>query len=72
VRSILRDEDAILTISSLMEDHYGIEDISLSLPTIINGSGVEKVLNLPLDDTEEKDFIKSADTLKNIAKDLDI
>ncbi|MGM0502893.1 MAG: L-lactate dehydrogenase [Bacillota bacterium] len=72
VRSILRDENSILTISSLMAGHYGIEDICLSLPTIVNSSGVNKILNLPLNETEKEAFIQSAETLKDIAANLDI
>ena len=72
VRSILRDENSVLTISSLMEGNYGINDIALSLPTIVNSSGVEKVLNLPLNQEEETAFKKSAEQLKEIAQNLDL
>ena len=70
VRGILRDENSILTISSYMNGHYGIKDICLSLPTIVNANGVEKVLNLPLNQEEEEAFIDSGEKLKEIADDL--
>ena len=72
VRSILRDENSILTISSLMEGQYGVENICLSLPTIVDSAGVEQVLNLPLNKDEEQAFKKSANKLKDIAQDLDL
>ena len=72
VRSILRDENSILTISSLMEGQYGINDICLSLPTIVDSAGVEQVLSLPLNKDEEEAFQKSAQKLKEIASDLDL
>lgn len=72
VRSILRDENSILSISSYLDGQYGVEDICLSLPTILNSNGVKQVLNLPLATEEEKGFIKSAQKLKSIVTDLDL
>ncbi len=71
-RAILRDENAVLTVSSLMEGYYGVENMSLSLPTIINSKGIERVLELPLSEKEEKDFKDSAQKLKENIKELDI
>jgi L-lactate dehydrogenase len=71
-RAILRDENAVLTVSSLMEGYYGVEDISLSLPTLINSNGIERVLELPLAEKEEKAFKDSAEHLKENIKELDI
>ena len=72
VRAILRDENAVLTISSLMQGQYGIEDICLSLPTIVNNSGVRRVLNLPLNSEEKKSFLESATALQEIISNLDL
>ncbi|RAK11210.1 L-lactate dehydrogenase [Halanaerobium saccharolyticum] len=71
-RAILRDENAVLTVSSLMEGYYGVENMSLSLPTIINSKGIERVLELPLSEKEEKEFKDSAQHLKENIKELDI
>lgn len=71
-RSILKDENSVLTVSSLMKGNYGIEDISLSLPAIINSKGIEKVLELPLAPREEKAFKESAQHLKNNFAELEI
>lgn len=70
-RAILRDENAVLTVSSLMEGYYGIEDISLSLPAIINSDGIERVLELPLSQKEEEEFKKSAEHLKENFQELE-
>ena len=70
VESIIRDENAILTVSSLLQDYYGVDDICLSVPTIVNRDGVREVLKLPLADGEIMKLQSSASTLKNIAKSL--
>ena len=71
-RAILRDENAVLTVSSLMEGYYGVEDMSLSLPTLINSDGIERVLELPLSEKEEKAFKESAKHLKENIEELNI
>jgi len=70
--SILRDENSILTISSMVSGLYGIEDICLSLPCIINENGRTQILGLPLDDMELNALRQSAFTLKEIIKNLEI
>jgi len=68
-RAILRDENAVLTVSSIMKGYYGVNDLSLSLPTLVNANGIEKVLELPLSPEEEKAFKDSAAEIrKNIDK----
>jgi L-lactate dehydrogenase len=46
VASILRDQNTVLTVSSLMNDYYGVSDVCLSMPTIVNRSGIQEVLRL--------------------------
>jgi len=72
VESILRDENAILTASSLLQNYYGVSDICLSVPSIVNSEGIRSVLKLPLSKTELESFRKSASTLKEIANSLKI
>jgi len=72
VESIIRDENAILAVSSLQHDYYGVSDVCLSVPSIVNSDGVSQVLKLPLDDSEVKMFQKSASVLKDVINSLDI
>lgn len=72
VEAILRDENAILPVSSLMNGYYGVEDVCLSLPSIVNGKGIRKVLELPLTEDEIRGFRHSADTLKSFLAQLKI
>lgn len=71
VEAILRDQHTILSVSSLVEDYYGISDICFSLPTVISRDGIERVLHLPLDEQEQKQLHKSAEVLKRTIASLD-
>ncbi|MFC1576576.1 L-lactate dehydrogenase [Candidatus Omnitrophota bacterium] len=68
VGSILRDENSVLPVSTLIKDYYGINDVCLSIPSIVNKNGVKNFLRLKLSPVEEEQFKHSADTLKNIIK----
>ena len=68
VEAIMRDENVVLSISSLMQGYYGVEDVCLSLPTLINAKGVVKVLELPLNEQEKQGFRRSAGILKGWLK----
>lgn len=72
VEVILRNENSIITVSSLLEGQYGLNDVCLSLPTVVNRKGIGRVLDLPISETEKKLLIKSGNTLKDIIKILSI
>ena len=68
VGSIIRDQNTVLTVSTLLSDYYGITDVCLSMPTIVNRAGGQEILRLELEPEEEAMLRKSADVLKaNIA-----
>jgi L-lactate dehydrogenase len=64
VGAILRDEHAVLTVSSLAPDSMELGEVSLSLPTIITRDGVARVVSVPLDESERQALKASAETLK--------
>lgn len=72
VESILRDENAVLTVSSLLQNYYEVSDMCLSVPSIVNKEGVKAALRLPLSESEQVSFRKSAAMLKEIAVSLNM
>ncbi|MDD4972131.1 MAG: L-lactate dehydrogenase [Paludibacter sp.] len=63
-KSILRNENSILPVSTLITDYYGISDVCISIPSIVNISGVEQYVRLDLSPEEVELFKHSANTLK--------
>lgn len=72
VEAIIRDENSILTISSLLNGEYNINDIYLGTPCILGASGVKKVLEVPLNEEELHELTLSANTLKDHLKNIPI
>lgn len=70
VEAIYRNENSILTVSSILDGEYGIHDIALSVPTIIGKNGIVNTFNMPLDESEKAKLIHSANTLKQMCKNL--
>jgi L-lactate dehydrogenase len=68
VEAIIRDENSVLPVSNLIEDYYGIGDICLSMPSIVNSTGVKSFLRLKLSGTEQAQLKRSADSLKEVLK----
>lgn len=72
VQSILRDRASILTVSSLIENFYGIEEVCLSLPSVVDRQGVNRIVNLSLHETEIQQLQKSAQVLQAAIAQLEL
>lgn len=66
-QAISTDENAIMTVSSFHENVEGVKDVCLSLPTIINKKGIEKVIYPRLSDEEHALLRISAQKLKDFS-----
>jgi L-lactate dehydrogenase len=64
VEAIVRDQSTVLSATSLLTGQYGLSDLCLSLPTVINRRGVSRVLELELSDNEREQLTRSASVLK--------
>ena len=67
--AIVRNEKSILPVSSLMTGEYGLNDVVLSIPAVVDETGVQKVIPIELNDEELTKLKDSANILKDIAKD---
>lgn len=72
VESIWRNQHSVLPVSSLLEGQYGMEDVCLSLPTIVGREGVVQVLELPLEEEEIDGLRRSAEVLKDVAQSIGV
>jgi len=68
VEAMLRDQNTILTVSTEMTGQFGISDICLSLPSIVDHGGVEGVLMPALNEEELAALRRSAEVLKETAR----
>ncbi|MDD6794422.1 MAG: L-lactate dehydrogenase [Clostridiaceae bacterium] len=64
VEAIFRNENSVLTVSSLFEGQYGIDEMYLAIPTILNRKGAVRVIEIPLNEEEKGKLVSSAKILK--------
>ena len=70
--AIVKNEHAVLPISSLMQGEFGLSDLCLSIPTVVGNKGVEMVVDIYLDNEEKQKLLESAHALKQVLESLDI
>ncbi|MDD5021974.1 MAG: L-lactate dehydrogenase [Endomicrobiaceae bacterium] len=70
-QAILQNENAVLPVSVLIENVCGINDVYLSLPSVLNSDGVRQVQDIEFNDVEKQAFIKSATILKQLLKEVE-
>ena len=68
--AVIRDEKSVLAVSSLMEDVYGVEDVALSMPAIVGKDGIETLIPVRLDVSEQRKLRESASVLKEAIHDV--
>ena len=69
---LLSSTESICTVSSMLHGEYGIEDVCLSVPTLLGPNGIKSKVLIKLSDDELEKLNISATALKDVIKDLDI
>ena len=64
--SYLRDQKRIIPCAANLSGEYGFKDIYVGVPTIIGNKGVEKIIEINLNEIEKLNFSKSIDSVKNL------
>lgn len=66
VEAYLFDQKRVIAAAAKLNGEYGLKDIYLGVPVIIGSGGVEKVLEISLNDNEKKLLNESAERVKSI------
>ena len=66
VECIVQDANSVLTVSAMIHNRYGIDDVCLSLPFVIGAKGIQREITPPLNEDEVKQLQVSADALKSV------
>lgn len=67
VEAVLRDQSTVFSVSARMTGQYGVNDVCLSLPCVVNRRGIARVITLDLDPAETDGFRRSAQVLADLA-----
>ena len=64
--SYLKDQKRIIPCAANLSGEYGFKDIYVGVPTIIGNKGVEKIIEINLNEIEKLNFSKSIESVKNL------
>jgi len=62
--AILRSQNTILSVSTLLESEFGINDVCLSVPCVVSDKGIMRIIESPLVSSELKALSNSAAILR--------
>lgn len=71
VEAIVRDQKRVFPVCSYLNGEYGLKDIYLGVPVILGKTGIERIIEVKLNDDEKKLLLQSADAVKSVMKVLD-
>jgi malate dehydrogenase len=66
VDSIMLDSKRVLPCTAYLEGEYGIEGLYMGVPVKLGRTGVEQILEVELDDTEQAALAASADAVREV------
>ncbi|MEO6453506.1 MAG: L-lactate dehydrogenase [Ginsengibacter sp.] len=69
--AILRNEAAVLNVSTLLTDYHGVSDVYLGVPCIVDRNGIRNTLNLTISEKEKELLRASANKLKGVIQSIE-
>ena len=71
VEAIVRDQKRIFPVCAWLNGEYGLKDIYLGVPVVLGKNGIEKIIELQLNDDEKALLAESAEAVKGVMEVLD-
>ena len=64
VESIIKDQKKMIVCATYLDGEYGMKDITIGVPVIIGKDGIERIVELDLNDDEKAKFAASEDAVR--------
>lgn len=71
VEAIVRDQKRIFPVCAWLQGEYGLNDIYLGVPVVLGKNGIEKIIELDLNEDEKALLNESAEAVKSVMEVLD-
>lgn len=70
-KAILHDEKRLLPVCALLNGEFGVDGYYVGVPAVLGANGVERVVELTLDEEENSLMNNSVNAVKNLVADMD-
>ena len=71
VEAIIRDQRRVFPVCAMLNGEYGMKDIYLGVPVVLGKNGIEKIIEVELDDEEKQLLATSAKAVRSVMDVLD-
>ena len=68
--SVLNDRKRMLPCSALLNGEYGLDDVYIGVPVLLGRNGVERIVELELENDELESLQRSANFYKSQLKEI--
>jgi len=72
VESVVRDRKQVIPVATCLDGEYNHSDVTIGVPAVIGRKGVEKIIELDLNDEERQAFDKGVESVKNAISSVEI
>ena len=70
VESVIKDKKMVLCLTAHLNGEYGLKDIYVDVPAVLGARGVERVMELKLNDDEKTAFLNSVEVVRTAVSHL--
>ena len=72
IESVVRDRKQVIPVATYLDGEYGYSDVTIGVPAVIGKKGVEKIVELELNDEEKKVFDTAVQSVKSAISGIEI
>ena len=72
VESVVKDRKQVMPVATYLDGEYGHSDVTIGVPAVIGKKGVEKIIELDLNDEEKQVFEKGIESVKSAISGIEI
>ncbi|MFQ5476514.1 MAG: malate dehydrogenase [Nitrosopumilus sp.] len=72
VESVVRDRKQVIPVATYLDGEYGQSDVTIGVPAVIGKNGVEKIVELDLNEEERQGFEKGIESVKGAISGIEI
>ena len=72
IDNVVNDKKQVMPVSTYLDGEYGFSDVSIGVPAILGKNGVEKIIELELNDNEKDWFEKGVKSVKDAISGINV
>ncbi len=72
IEAVVRDQKKVIPVATPLDGEYGISGITMGVPAVMGKNGVEKIIELELNDEEKQSLQKSVESVKNAISNVNL